>query len=158
MPDTLMTMTAHRQTKLQHWWRAEVTYVREHSQRMAYCPAVVSKHTKTTTTVYCHYTGQVALANTLVKKQWILLEQSFTACMPLLTATYIWSRGKMVEFFFLSLSATSLYLKYTRERWQQINWHYSLQRESKLPQFNEWHQLHQRFTESKLCWVISCNK
>jgi len=33
---------------------------------------------------YGHYTGQPALVSTSVKNWWILLVQSFTACMPLL--------------------------------------------------------------------------
>ena len=43
---------------------------------------------------YHHYTGQSVLAGTPVKNWMILLEQSFTARMPLLTATSAFGLGR----------------------------------------------------------------
>jgi len=43
---------------------------------------------------YGHYTGQPALAGTPIKNWRILLEQSSTARMPLVTATSIFRLGR----------------------------------------------------------------
>jgi len=48
----------------------------------------------TATTVYGHYTAHPVLAGTPVKNWRILLEQSFTARMPLLMAASIFGLGR----------------------------------------------------------------
>jgi len=50
--------------------------------------------TTTTTTIFDHYTGQPALAGTPVKYRRTVLEHSFTARMPLLTAASALGLGR----------------------------------------------------------------
>jgi len=50
--------------------------------------------TITTTTVFWHYTEQPALAGIPLKNWTILLQQSFTAQMPLLTAASALTLGR----------------------------------------------------------------